>query len=286
MPITGTWKERQAVQAGATKWGTGWNPIHAIPSGFGRSDTPPNLIYDGTEAQGQIDPSITDQYTPDHLGYSDEDMANVLFGYGTETGTSERPPVGTDTNRASAGQFPAYGPRKSGIPGGTAIRSKDVGAELTTTPKQTPDEDVAQGWRNKTVGDVEDSTVSDPSQYEMQTSMTQRDKVREGSQAQAGRASEYMAPIPSRRDTWGQRLKFWSGEARHYDMTPRAQDQIIRPWWARNAGTGYADWMGPNEMYVSEPLQRTSPPDPYQGDTTPVSDEPAGWTNEDVIPYV
>lgn len=286
MPITGTWKDRQTVQAGATKWGTGWNPVHAIPAGLGRSDTPPNLVFDGTESAGPIDPSVTDPYTPEHLGYSDEDTANVLYGYGVNTGTSERPPLGTDTDRASSDGFPAYGPRVAGVPGGTKIRSQDIGAELTLIQKQTPNEDVAQGWVNKDVGDVENATVSDPSQYEMQTSMTQRDKVREGSQVQSGRASEYMAPIASRRDTWGQRLKAWSGGERHYDMAPRVQDQIIRPWWARNAGVGYPSWMGPNEMYVSEPLQRTSPPDPYQGASSPADDSPAGWTDEDVIPYV
>lgn len=286
MPITGTWKSRTAYHAGAAKWGTGWNPIHGVHAGFGRSDSPPNLVFDGTQTTGQIDSTVTDPYTPDHFGYNDEDTANSLYGYGEETGTSERPSVGTDVDRGDADDFPAWGPRRAGLPGGTRIRSKIVGAVLTNAAKGMPNEDVAQGWVNKAVGDVEDSTVSDPSQYEMQTSMTQRDKVREGSQVQPGRESEYMAPIGSRRDTWGQRLKPWSGGERHYDMTPRVQDQIIRPWWSRNAGTGYVEWGTVNDMYVSDPKQRVSPPDPYQGSDIPVSDETAGWSQEDVIPYV
>jgi len=286
MPITGTWKTRTAFQAGAAKWGTGWNPIHGVRAGVGRSDEPPNLIFDGTAAAGPIDPSVTDPYTPENLGYSDEDTAHSLYGYGEDTGTAERPSVGTDVDRATADDFPSWGPYRAGLPGGTKIRSHDIGASLTNAMKVTPDEDVAQGWMNKAVGEVANATVSDPSQYEMQTSMTQRDKTREGSQAQAGRESEYMAPIGSRRDTWGQRLRFWSGEQRHYDMTPRVQDQIIRPWWARNAGTGYVEWGTVNEMYVSDPKQRVSPPDPYQGSDVPVDDATTGWSQEDVLPYV
>jgi hypothetical protein len=114
--------------------------------------------------------------------------------------------------------------------------------------------------------------------------MTQRDQVRTGSQTQ--RASEYHAPIRSR--IVGMRLKPWSGGQRHYDMQPREQNQHIRAWWARSAGTGHRSWMAANEMYVSDPLQRTPPPNPYAG---PVIDDTGttntgGYVGEDVIPYV
>jgi hypothetical protein len=132
------------------------------------------------------------------------------------------------------------------------------------------EETVGEGWDNKTVGPIENSKVSDPNQYERNTSMQQRDQVRRGSQnPNTGTASEHDAPIGSERPTWGQRIKPWSGGRRHYDMTPRVQNQVIRPFWYRNAGTGYREWLQSNQQRGQVALQRQPVPDPYAGNLIP-----------------
>lgn len=270
MAITGTWKAAQRIQAGPTKWGTGINPVHGAVDNTGRQIAV-------TPQQNVISDDVTEQYDPVD-GYTDEDSASILYGYNDQTGTAERPPVGTEDNRLSANGFPSWGKYTSGVPGGTQIRAENKGADITNTAKQTPDEDVAQGWLNKATGKIAAANVSDDSQLYMQTSMTQRNKVRSGSQI-AGTASEYDSPIESR--VVGQKVKQYSGEQRHSDMFPRQQDMIIRPFWDRNAGTGYREWLYPNAMYQSEPLYRQAPPDPYQGDTVPSSEY--GYSAEDVM---
>jgi hypothetical protein len=154
-------------------------------------------------------------------------------------------------------------------------------------PKVTPEDDVAQGWLNKDHSYVEDAQTSDVSQYEMNTSMTQRDKTREGSQI-SGTASEYSAPIHSRitamkNRVWGASPDLPGHLQRHDDMFPKQQDLIVRPFWLRTAGTGDASAMKTNELYVSEPLQRTPPEDAWQGNSVnnSAASSEFGYTGED-----
>lgn len=271
MAITGTWKAAQRIQAGPTKWGTGINPVHSTVDNTGREIAV-------TPQQNVISDQVTEQYDPVD-GYTDEDSASILYGYNEQTGTADRPSVGTEDNRLSAQDFPSWGNYPNGVPSGTAIRAENKGADITVTSKQVPDEDVAQGWTNKLSGAVEDARTADDSQLYMQTSMTQRDKTRAGSQI-SGTASTYDSPIASR--ITGQRIKNWSTGDRLQQMFPFQQDMIIRPFWDRNAGTGYREWLYSNAMYQSEPLYRQSPPDPYQGATVPSADE-YGYSPEDVM---
>jgi hypothetical protein len=273
MPITGNWKARQSLYAGASRWGTGVNPIHAIRDGDGR-----NIAPDGTT--NLVPAELTDPYANDVLGYCDEDSASTLYGYGTETGTAdrpERPAVTEDFRGSSLPGFPSWGRRKGGTPGGIAIRAEDHGAEITYTSKEDFARSAAAGWENKVTSEVNDAETSDPAQYEMQTSMTQRDKTREGSQT-SGRASTYSAPIHSRIPAMME--KKYSGAYRHGDMLPREQTYAPRPFWNRNAGTGDPSWMKVNETATRTPLQRTPPTDPYQGTYVGATDY--GYTGEDV----
>lgn len=299
MAIANSWQRRlvgDLPYGSALKQGTGWNPIHAVPDqGTGR-----NIAPDGTS--NLVDSDLTNE---ESYGFTNEDM--FLFGdppgYGAENprelGLNDRPDWGTDegTRADMPDDYPSWGLVNTfngsnaelpvGIPGGTIIRAKEVGAVASNTANVLPDEDVAQGWMNKQHGGVEDAVVSDQSQYEMQTSMMQRDQTRAGSQS-SGTASEYSAPIKSR--ITGQKLRFWSGEQRHYDMAPKAQEQMIRPFHLRTAGTGDPALMQANEFYVSQPLQRTVPADPDQGPVLPVSQNPDvyasttyGFTAEDAV---
>jgi hypothetical protein len=117
--------------------------------------------------------------------------------------------------------------------------------------------------------------------------MTQLNKTRAGSQS-SGTANEYDAPI--KQNIPGMKFKQYVADDsdRHADMFPKQQDAIIRPFWLRTAGTGYREWMESNQLAPPQPLQRTPPPDPYQGSEvgTPDTSGMTGWTDEDVLPYV
>jgi hypothetical protein len=272
MGITGLWAERRGIQAGANRWGSGVNPIHGqrYPQ-YGRGTAP-----GGSEPVHQ---ELTDT-EEDTYGYTPED--SVPWGHGVATGTSLRPRLGENDRRNSTqvpSDFPEWGPYRAGRPGGTQIRSLDRGGDLTHLSRMSYGETATAGWDNKLHGDEGLAEVSAPSQYVMQTSMVQRNKVREGSQTPSGRASQYMAPIQSR--LIGMKSKPMTGDpTRHNAMEPREQTFTIRPWWSRNAGTGPTGYLKSNDAYTSTPLTRNPPSDPYQG---PILAGDSGYTDED--PY-
>lgn len=278
MALARNWstQSQDVPYVGSLKQGTGWNPVHAIRAGEGR-----NIAPAGTS--NLVDPDLVSDV---QYGYSAEDMNT--YGpaeSGWETGTYDRPSWDdTEGTRAAVTEdYPSWGPGREGVPKGTVIRSVEHGAIAANTPTQIPNEDVAQGWLNKVNGRIAEpgEGISDPNQYTMQTSMQQLNRTRVGSQRGGGSASPYDQPITTR--VVGQKLKYWSGMRRHYDMAPKIQDVIVRPFWLRNAGTGYTEWLDANSMYVSEPLNRTAPADPYQGPPTPTpQDQSYGYTGEDV----
>lgn len=296
--ITGAWKARTGVQAGAAKWGTGINPIHAVNDGGGPSS---RLVDYG----GPFGVSNDIPFTPDlpggiegsieGYGYTHEDdAAFASWGYGPNTGTSDRPGIGSESTARvrTPDEFPSYGEHPNGVPGGTLVRSLDHGAERTTIAKETPNETVGEGWLNKVRSFVNPPGVSHPVQLVVNTASEQLDKQRNGSQVEGqGRASEYDAGIAQ--IIPGMRVKTYSGGMRHYDMTPKQQEEMLRPWWGRQAGTADPALMMPNAQTAAEPIERTPPEPPDQGRKIPApqtggtgSDmETYGYVGEDVIPY-
>lgn len=276
MPITGTWADARAYQSGARKWGSGWNPIHAVPDSYGgRSGKAPTTeTGPNGPTVASLNPDIVDPWTDVEYGYMAEDFSSTVWGYGVQTGTADRPGLSGTTERtrgATTKDWPSAGPYQGGTPGGEKIRAQKHG-EIAKLQAKLGDkeETVGEGWENKVVGDVEDARIPDDSQLIIQTSRIQRDKVRSGTQnPNSGTASEQMAPIGSWRPTWGQRIKPWSGGRRHYDMTPREQNEMIRPFWYRNAGTGYQEWLAANRQRHQVALQRQPVPDPYAGNLIP-----------------
>lgn len=286
--VTGSWKNAQVgQQILATQWGTGYNPIHAQRTGEGR-----NIAPDGSG--NLVDPNLTSgDYSISDLegyGYALEDQTSVLWGYGTETGTADRPELGDnyDMNSSSTDipstrtPFPTWGHYPQGVPGGTAIRAEDHGAETAYTSKQEYDESVANGWMNKETSEINDAGISDPSQYIMQTSMVQRDKTRAGSQAAEGRENQYDAPIHSRIVPMIE--KVWSDDPeRRYAMTPKVQDMVVRPWYMRTAGTGRVQDMRVNEVMFNSPQNRRPPEPAYVGEMVGASDASSyGYTPDDL----
>lgn len=299
MAIAGTWRANQSSPVAYTtrlKQGTGINPIHEIPGGEGRNIAPDGVVV-----------GVPDEFTAEEFGdvgfagYTDEDSSSTLWGYGTETGTSLRPSLDASDAQFRAAvtnqngvRWPSWGRRRNngrltGIPGGTVIRSVDNGAEATFTAKTDFDKSQFADAENKAHNATpENAQVSDPSQYEIQTSMVQRDKTRTGSQTPTGRANEYDAPIGPR--VPGQRHPTISAGYRLGEMLPKSQDVIIRPFWNRTAGTGPQKWMRVNSLYESDPLTRVPPDDPYSGREVDGNtagyvpgDHIHGYTDEDVV---
>jgi hypothetical protein len=148
---------------------------------------------------------------------------------------------------------------------------------------QIPSETVSEGWLNKPQGTPADSKPSDDNQLIIQTSMTQRYRTRTNAGALARNTDEPRSDIPSK--VTGQRIKVYSGGERHYDMLPKEQDAMVRPFWYRTAGTGRADDMVPNTMYSISALQRIPPPDPSMGMPETEFVNEFGYTDEDTQYY-
>jgi hypothetical protein len=164
----------------------------------------------------------------------------------------------------------------------TRIRSIFDGARKANykMADSLPSETVSEGWLNKAKdGKLADARTSDPSQYEIQTSMTQRYQTRVNNAAVARGTDNERASIESR--TAPQKVKHFSGEERHYDMFPAQQTEILRPFLYRKAGTGPEQYLEPNEMYVATAIQRVPPPDPSLGVTETDSSLDYGYTDED-----
>lgn len=280
-PFTGAWRAAvvsEAQYTGALKQGTGINPVHAIRDGDPLRTNGTKLNYPEPNLGPGDDPASlidSESYWP-----CPEDSPTGLWGYNSETGLSDRPRYGVPDERAHVTDgFPSWGGSRKTKPAGTFIRSVVRGALVTLTSREVPSETVTEGWRNKAHGIVADSVASSDAQLVMNTSDTQRYKMRTGSQS-SGRASEFNAPVPSR--VVGQKRKVYSGGQRHHDMMPYQQDVILRPFLSRQAGTGYQTFSGRvNSMYTSNPLLREVPQDPYAGDVSPSDDDSYGYVSED-----
>jgi hypothetical protein len=263
--ITGNWHGRTATQAGPRQLGTGWNPVHAQRTGDGRNTAPQGNT-------GWVDPSL-EETTYDY-GYDDA-LTTEVYGYGPDTGTSDHPGWGEPEKQVEG--FPSWGEYQAGLPGGTQIRSQDHGAEASYVSRNPVELSAMAGWQNKMHGDVTVPITSDPSQYEVTTSMRQLNASRQGSQS-SGRASEYNSPIGSR--IVGMKVREMTGDPqRWWAMQPKEQIMRIRPWWARQAGTGIRSWMRPNDVLHIAPMVRQPPSIPDQGIT--VGSNSTGWTDED-----
>lgn len=306
-------------QASRFKWGTGINPVHSVNIGDEGRNYSVNQTAGGTHTPqagfAEVPLEITDAYyyvgadaesspwtdIPSEYDQSGDSQIphSPIYGYTDDAGLSDRPVLGMNSDNADfrgstemlrGRGWPSWGPYSDGVPGGTNIRDQNHGADVTKNMKVNPNETVTEGWRNKERLDQEFAADgSDVAQVFRQTSYLQRMLAREGSQRGEGSQSvqEPAHAISSR--TAPPKVKPWSGEERHYDMTPRVADEIVKPWWSRGAGTAPPVLLEPNQQLPIDPLVRNPPPDPYQGgDVQATADNPSGYgySGEDFLPYV
>jgi len=233
-------------------------------------------------------PGIAHDHTPPYEGVGDTrnydfiDGENITQGiYYDNRPDWEVPPEDSPVRYSTQGHpsINASGSAKN------IFRSIFEGAGRTFRGKRpradymVPTETVSEGWLNKPKeGDVARAKPSDPAQYEIQTSMTQRFAARGNDHAVMRNTDAARHQIRSR--VQRQRSPVYSGEERHYDMDPRQQHpDRERPFYFRTAGTGDQDWMVHNATWDINAVQRTPPPDPYIGPTE--AQVEYGYTNED-----
>jgi hypothetical protein len=288
MAVAGSWAAGAITPsdyAGATRWGTGVNPIHAVREqgpGLGPTKLPLGSVTGGAV----VGEALTDSrlygfededsqfYVSEDYRYLEDDHPN--WG-DTTVGRADR-----DGDIMVAGiepdptGFPSWGPGYAepdsdfplggGPPGGAELRAQSEGTEVENQHAiAVPTRGLTGGWLNKAHGEVTEAVVSDPSQYEMTTSMTQLHKTRVNDAAMARATDDPRSPIQTR--LTGQKVRSFA-KSEHMgggpgtpDMAPVTQDLPFRPWFFRSAATPPPPDTTFGTMTAFEPLERVPPVD-------------------------
>jgi len=240
-----SWRESTPQSySGARKWGTGINPVHARRS--------------GNEARNNVGPA---NYEPANTG-----LVNIAFAYVEEdyayhedyANMASHPNLGDRRERARSA-MPPWGTGTYLGPNGTAVRLHKRGYSWREEHANLQPEDATAGWRNKESGQILDSTISAEAQLYVQTSLKQRDATRTNQHATARGTDDTRHSIASR--IVGMRVKEFSGGYRHYDMQPKEQSYLPRPFRYRDVGTGNPEWMRANAFRSVIPRFREIPAD-------------------------
>lgn len=303
-PITGLWKKQRSIPyATAAKWGTGINPIHAYYDGYplrtyGRNQNIPDIQPPANAPPGFVETNPPWGYNPNDIAGLDTFADDFEAIHGVSFVPDDRPYLGQPTT-----QTRATVPLDSARPWGSSGGFKNILRSVLTGPGninyvhkesyQIPTETVSAGWVNKAASGMGEGTVanavpSDPSQYEVQTSMRQRYEKQNNSRAVLRNTDDARTEIDSR--VAPMKLKIYSGEVvdspRYYDMTPRTADVMPRRFWYRTAGTGRPGEMIPNTQWTIRPIQRSVPPDPSLGpEEADLTGDYDGYTQEDLAVY-
>jgi hypothetical protein len=284
-PLTGSWVAKNTSAdasdySGALKWGTGINPVHSIPGSgpparsTGRLPGPDTPSDKPSQVPAGLVGTDTYGYTMDDIASLSGNFTPFTPPYGTDTTAlradnwSGMPPWGTDPTDAERVEFGLEPELAEPLWKGIAIKS-------------FPTETVTEGWENKIAGKVLAARTSDPGQYERQTSMQQVNppEGRNNDAAVARGTDDARFNVMTR--LTGMKIKPWSQGQRNEDMFPYQQLLGVRPFWYRSAATGNPAQLEPNEMYVSEPIERIVPPDPDLGAEETGISANYGYTDED-----
>ena len=290
MAIAGSWRAGAVTPseyAGAARWGTGINPIHAIwDSGPGRGPTKEPL---GSTSPGDaIDPALI---TAQQWGYGPEDstypagedyryLANdhAAWGDGTVGRPDRGPVIMTAGSEPGPLGFPHWGPhgarrdRLAGWPGGANLRAVSEGSDVEQHHAiAVPSRGWSGGWLNKARGQIArpvSQDVGDPaSQWAVVTGTVQGQGLKslDNTRAVQRETDDSRSPILSR--TAGMRVRDYAmssgmgGGPGTPDMAPLAQDLPFRPWFYRSAGLPPAPDTTYGTMTSVSPLMRIPPAD-------------------------
>lgn len=295
MAIGGSWATRYAnaqAYTGARRWGTGYNPIHEVRDNPGRvtgvkgnlfalgepSDSPPESIL-STDDYVTADWEGEQPYPDEVFRYQDTEPR-----WGTPTETfrdtttsdvmGEWIPWGVYNDANPVDGFPLAGPTGGmnialDIPHGEAEERQHAIA--------APTRGLNGGWLNKARGDLARAEYQDPGDPGYQLAINasglqgQGVKSRGNERAVARGTDAAREPIQSR--TAGMVFREFAksfgmgGGAGTPDMQPfQLTAGLKRPFVPRKAGLPPMEEHTWNEMEGRYPIQRTVPPDPFQGD--------------------
>ena len=302
MAISGSWSSRYANAqnyTGARRWGTGYNPIHEVRDNPGRvtgikenlatlgdpSDAPPEAILSGDDFIGsdydgeqpypdedfryQDDEPRWDKTTPQ---FRDATLGNPAMGEWASWG------VYNDDNPVDG--FPLGGPSGGMSSALDVSHGEDVEHQ---TAIAVPTQGVSGGWLNKARGRNAVAEAQEPAtpgyQLAINTAAQQGQGVlsRTNERAVARGTDAPRESIQSR--TAGMVFRQFAqsfgmgGGPGTPDMQPFQQTAgLKRPFVTRSPGLPPDEAHYWNEMEGRVPIQRTPPPDPYQGDQEAASD--------------
>jgi hypothetical protein len=295
--ISGLWQAQNGADAlsgyaGPLQWGHGTNPIHGVSG-----QDAPGRVLDPGDAGATPPPEAL--LGPTHWGYEGGDyiggIADVDLRHvpGTEHGWDE-----TADRGAVPANYPEWGPYGdpetenwdfpvSGPPGGTDWREIPHRSrqEAGLTNEVLPAGASSGGYQSKgLLGEVEAAAGSDPGQYVINTSDVQGPGVKAHANDRATARGTDVPRASTVSRIRGQRLRRYAHGAPGPDMFPYQQSLIVRPFVFRTVGASVPPPGGYSYMTGSQvaPIQRTTPPDPYQGvDETAVGGGDYGYTFEE-----
>src|SRR6266567_6413181 len=295
MAIGGTWSSRYANAqnyTGARRWGTGINPVHAVRDNPGRvtgikenlsalgdpSDAPPEQLI-GPDDYGGSDYQGDEPYPDEVFRYQDErprwNEVTPQFRDESNSGAmGEQPPWGVYGDANLIDGFPLPGPAGGMDP------VLDIHHGESTERQHAiavPTRGLQGGWLNKARGRDAHAEAQDPAQpgYQLAVNTAEQQgqgvKSRVNDRAVARGTDAPREAIASRTAGMAYRQFAQSvgmgGGPGTPDMQPFQQTAgLKRPFVPRRAGLPPAEDHYWNEMEGRVPLQRTVPPDPYQGD--------------------
>jgi hypothetical protein len=291
MAIAGSWKAGSVTPSeytGSLRWGTGINPVHSVRDA-GTRDTgiKENLLPLGTGDEGGIIPESL--LGPQQWGYSAEEAAmypgedyRYLADDHPNWGENSAGRPDRDGDIFAQGLYPqpegwpSWGPHGAGHgesgfplagwPGGAALRSWSDGWDIEKDlPIAVPTPGWRGGWLNKAHGQVEEAETSDPSQYEVTTSMTQLHRSRDNDRAVARGTDDPRSQIATR--LTGQKEKHYArssgmgGGPGTPDMAQQPQDLPYRPWFFRQGAMPPPPDTTYGTITYFDPVERTLPAD-------------------------
>lgn len=298
MAISGNWAERY-VQAqnytGARRWGTGYNPIHEIRDNPGRvigtkenlyplgdpSDSMPENVL-GLDDFAGADWDGEEPYPDEVFRYQDErprwnQSTQDFRGESNSDAMGEQPPWGVYNDMNPVDGFPLPGPTGGMDPYLDVHHGESQERQHAIAAPTMP---VAGGWKNKAHGsaqlpkDEDAQNVGDPlNQWAVNTAQVQGQGVKSMSNDRAvARGTDspresILSRVAGMRQ-YSPALSFgMGGGAGAPDMYPYQQTAgLKRPFFPRLPGLPPMEDHFMNTMEGRMPLQRSVPPDPYQGD--------------------
>lgn len=294
MAIGGTWSARYAnaqAYTGARRWGTGYNPIHEVRDNPGRVIGTRENLYPLADPSGEVPGQII---SPDDYVDVDWDgeqpYPDEVFRYqNDEPRWDKTTPQFRDAtmDNPAMGEWAQWGPAYPestdfplGGPSGGMAAGLDIGhgeAEERQHAIAAPTRGVSGGWLNKARGRPARPEAQDPSQPGYQLAINTGSVQGQGlksslnDRAVARGTDAAREPIQSR--TAGMVFREFAksfgmgGGPGTADMYPFQQTAgLKRPFVPRKAGLPPIEEHSWNEMEGRVPLQRTVPPDPFQGD--------------------